>query len=69
MRAGFRSLSGVIAERGGRMYDVIEQLALERGWARDRGVVLDSDPAQTSAAGVAQADQAGAPKDSSEETQ
>ncbi len=69
VRAGFRSLSGVIAERGGRMYDVIEQLALERGWARDRGVVLDSDPAQTSAAGVAQADQAGAPKDSPEETQ
>lgn len=69
VRAGFRSLSSVIAERGGRMYDVIEQLALERGWARERAVVLDSDPAQTSAAGVAQADQAGAPKETPEETQ
>lgn len=56
VRAGFRSASSVIAERGGRMYDTYEQIALERQWARDNGVVLDTDPALVSATGVSQSD-------------
>ncbi len=54
VRAGFRSASSVIAERGGRMYDTFEQIAVERQWARDLGIVLDSDPAVTNAQGTAQ---------------
>lgn len=56
VRAGFRSASSVIAERGGRMYDTFEQLALERAWANDLGIVLDTDPALVSATGVAQSE-------------
>lgn len=41
VRSGVRSLSSVIGERGGRMYDVLEQLSLEKAWARDRGLALD----------------------------
>lgn len=54
VRAGFRSAASVIAERGGRMYDTLEQIRLERQWARDLGIVLDTDPAQVSASGSAQ---------------
>lgn len=54
VRAGFRSAHSVIAERGGRMYDTYEQLALERRWADDLGLVLDTDPSRVSATGVAQ---------------
>lgn len=54
VRAGFRSAASVIAERGGRMYDVFEQIAHERRWAQDLGIVLDTDPAVTSANGSAQ---------------
>jgi lambda family phage portal protein len=61
VRAGFRSASSVIAERGGRMYDTYEQIALERRWATDNGLVLDTDPALVSATGIAQADVAGIP--------
>lgn len=56
VRAGFRSAASVIAERGGRMYDTFEQLALERAWASDLGIVLDTDPALVSATGVAQSE-------------
>ena len=56
VRAGFRSSASVIAERGGRMYDTYEQIALERQWARDNGIVLDTDPEMVSATGVAQFD-------------
>ncbi|AXI83467.1 hypothetical protein AB672_05735 [Xylella taiwanensis] len=35
-----RSLSSVIAERGGRMYDVLEQLSLDKQWAAARGLSL-----------------------------
>lgn len=55
VRAGFRSTASVIAERGGRMYDVFEQIALERNWAAEMGIVLDTDPRQVSAAGLTQA--------------
>lgn len=41
VRAGVRSLSSIIAERGGRMYDTIEQLSLDRQWAEERGLALD----------------------------
>lgn len=54
VRAGFRSAGSVIAERGGRMYDVFEQIQQERRWAADLGIVLDTDPAHVSATGVAQ---------------
>lgn len=53
VRAGFRSAASVIAERGNRMYDVYEQIALERQWAKDRGIVLDTDPAMVSSTGIA----------------
>jgi phage portal protein, lambda family len=54
VRSGFKSATAVIAERGGRMYDTFEQLAHERNWARDLGIVLDTDPAMVSEAGQAQ---------------
>lgn len=60
VRAGFRSAASVIAERGGRMYDTLEQIALERRWADDLGIVLDTDPRQVSASGLAQARTPGA---------
>ncbi len=60
VRAGFRSAASVIAERGGRMYDTLEQIALERQWAADLGIVLDTDPRQVSAAGLTQARNPGA---------
>ena len=41
VRAGVRSLSSVIAERGGRMYDTLEQLSLDQRWAAERGLNLD----------------------------
>ncbi|MCD8461089.1 phage portal protein [Xylella taiwanensis] len=40
VQAGVRSLSSVIAERGGRMYDVLEQLSLDKQWAAARGLSL-----------------------------
>lgn len=55
VRSGFKSASSVIAERGGRMYDTFEQIALERAWAREQGIVLDTDPQLTSSAGLTQA--------------
>lgn len=42
VRAGVRSLSSVIAERGGRMYDTLEQLSLDQRWAAERGLQLDT---------------------------
>ena len=51
VRAGVRSLSSVIAERGGRMYDTLEQLSLDQRWAAERGLQLDTfAPASTVAA-------------------
>ncbi len=51
VRGGVRSLTSVIAERGGRMYDTLEQVARERAWARELGIVLDTDPGQTTGGG------------------
>ena len=42
-RAGIDSLTNAIAERGGRMQDVFEQIARERRLADELGLVLDSD--------------------------
>lgn len=55
VRSGFRTATSVIAERGGRMYDVYEQLSIERSWANEKGLVLDTDPKQVSNAGLTQA--------------
>jgi lambda family phage portal protein len=41
VRCGVRSLSSIIAERGGRMYDTLEQLSLDQQWALERGLSLD----------------------------
>ena len=57
VRAGFRSATSVIAERGGRMADTYEQIAQERAWANELGITLDSDPGQVSSSGVTQFDQ------------
>lgn len=59
VRAGFRSATSVIAERGGRMYDTFEQIAQERAWANELGITLDSDPGQVSSSGVTQFDEPG----------
>lgn len=45
VRAGFGSAQSVIAERGGRMQDVYEQLARERRLAAELKLVLESDAA------------------------
>lgn len=42
-RAGFESSQKVIAERGGRIQDVYEQIARERRLADELGLTLDSD--------------------------
>lgn len=54
VRAGFRSTASVIAERGGRMYDTFEQIAQERQWADELGIVLDTDPKRVNSAGASQ---------------
>lgn len=59
VRGGVRTLAQVIAERGGRMYDTLEQRALEMRWADELGVVLDTDPRMVSQAGLTQARAAG----------
>ncbi len=53
VRAGVRSLSSVIAERGGRMYDTLEQLSLDQRWAADRGLSLDVFPRPPTATAAA----------------
>lgn len=51
VRAGVRSLSSIIAERGGRMYDTLEQLSLDKRWAVERGLNLSVfEPAPPAAA-------------------
>ncbi|MDD0936660.1 phage portal protein, partial [Xylella fastidiosa subsp. multiplex] len=47
VQAGVRSLSSVIAERGGRMYDTLEQLSLDKEWAAERGLTLSVFPNAT----------------------
>lgn len=54
VRGGVKSLSRVIAERGDRMYDTLEQIAIERRWADEIGIVLDTDPRHVSESGVRQ---------------
>lgn len=54
VRAGFRTLSSVQGERGQRMYDVLEQRALEMRWSDELGIVLDTDPRHTAASGALQ---------------
>ena len=56
VQAGVRSLSEVIAERGGRMYDTIEQLSIDKAWAEERGLNLSVFAAQNQAAAPAQPD-------------
>lgn len=50
VRSGFDSAQKVIAERGGRLQDVYEQLARERRLADEIGLVLESDAANGSIA-------------------
>jgi lambda family phage portal protein len=59
-RGGWQSLQQGIADRGGRLQDVFEQLARERELAKELGLVLDSDARNTSRAGVTQAPAEGA---------
>lgn len=48
-RGGFSSVTQCIAERGGRMQDMWEQLARERRLAAELGLVLESDAANARA--------------------
>lgn len=57
VRGGWQSLQQGIAERGGRMQDVFEQLKRERDLADELGLIFDSDARYTSRAGVTQARQ------------
>lgn len=45
VRAGFKSLTQVVRERGGSPWDVLEQLEEERRVAAEKNLVLESDPA------------------------
>ncbi len=56
-RGGWQSLQQGIADRGGRLQDVFEQLARERALADELGLVLDSDARYVSRSGVTQARQ------------
>lgn len=56
VRSGVRSLSSVIAERGGRMYDTLEQLSLDQRWAEERGLRLDVFAPQPAAPAAPPAD-------------
>jgi lambda family phage portal protein len=45
VRAGFKSLTQVVRERGGNPWDTLEQIEEERREAAELGLVLESDPA------------------------
>lgn len=60
VRAGFKSNTQVVREQGGNPWETLEQIADERRYAEELGIVLDSDPAKTSGAGVTQARPTGA---------
>lgn len=70
VQAGVRSLSSVIAERGGRMYDTLEQLSIDQRWAAERGLNLSvfntTTPAPQSAS-ASTTTQGAAPNDEEEE--
>lgn len=67
VRSGVRSLSSVIAERGGRMYDTLEQLSLDQRWAAERGLSLDVFAPAPAAPTTAPASTAGADTETEEE--
>lgn len=67
VRSGVRSLSSVIAERGGRMYDTLEQLSLDQRWAAERGLSLDVFSPRAAAPTTAPASAAGADTETEEE--
>ena len=69
VRSGVRSLSSVIAERGGRMYDTLEQLSLDQRWAAERGLSLDVFAPAPAAPTTAPASTAGADTDTDTETE
>lgn len=54
-RGGLQSLQQLIAERGGRLQDVFEQLRRERALADELGLVLESDARNTLATATAPA--------------
>lgn len=54
VRAGFRSRRSVIAELGGSPEATEQEIAEERAWARENGIVFDSDPNQVDNAGKSQ---------------
>lgn len=53
VRAGFKSLTQVIRERGGDPWATLDQIEEERRDAIERGLVLESDPAHDSGAAAA----------------
>lgn len=67
VRSGVRSLSSVIAERGGRMYDTLEQLSLDQRWAAERGLSLDVFAPAPAAPTTVPASTAGADTETEEE--
>jgi lambda family phage portal protein len=54
-RTGVESLQQQIADRGGRLQDVFEQIKRERDLAAELGLILESDARYTSASGITQA--------------
>ena len=59
VRAGFMTVSEVIAQTGGDFEDVLEEREHELKLADEAGVMLDTDPRSTSNAGLTQARPAG----------
>jgi lambda family phage portal protein len=55
VRAGFMSSDDVIAAKGGDVEDVYRQIELEQRMAKERGLVLDTNPGQVNDKGAEQA--------------
>lgn len=54
VRAGFKSLSGVLRERGEDPETLLGEVVADFAMLKTKGVMLDTDPSQTSQAGLAQ---------------
>jgi len=56
VRSGFVTLQDVLVNQGSDIEEMIEQRVREREMLKEAGIVLDTDPEQTTSTGIAQAD-------------
>ncbi len=54
VRCGFKTLSDVVAEQGGDLDDLLKQRQAELAMLDEMNIVLDTDPSETSGAGLTQ---------------